>query len=56
LDDTSTNLANINGVIVPTATFGIRVNKSGVLPSLRQAAVVKEDVTLLELKSKQCEK
>mmetsp|Transcript_28418 Transcript_28418/g.68965 ORF Transcript_28418/g.68965 Transcript_28418/m.68965 type:complete len:266 (+) Transcript_28418:409-1206(+) len=49
LDNASTNFANVNWIIVTTATFGIRVDEGRVFPSLWKTSVVEEDISLLEL-------
>mmetsp|Transcript_19749 Transcript_19749/g.54923 ORF Transcript_19749/g.54923 Transcript_19749/m.54923 type:complete len:336 (+) Transcript_19749:583-1590(+) len=48
-DDTGTNLADIQRIVVSAAAFGIRVDEGWVFPCLWQTSVVEEDVTLLEL-------
>jgi hypothetical protein len=40
---------NVNGVIVSSAALSVGVNKSGVLPCLRETSIVEKDITLLEL-------
>jgi len=52
LDDTGADLANIERVIVATASLRIGVDEGWVFPGLREATVVEEDITLLELKRK----
>mmetsp|Transcript_10247 Transcript_10247/g.29204 ORF Transcript_10247/g.29204 Transcript_10247/m.29204 type:complete len:284 (-) Transcript_10247:223-1074(-) len=49
LDDTSTNLAHIQRIIITTATLGIRMDECRIFPCLWQASVIEENVTFLEL-------
>lgn len=49
LNNASSNFANVNWIIVTTATFGIRVNEGRIFPSLWKAAIVEKDISLLEL-------
>ena len=47
-DDASANFHNVERVIVTTG-IGIGVNVGGILPGLREAAIVEVKVSLLEL-------
>jgi hypothetical protein len=48
-DNPGTNLAYVYRVVITSASFSIRVNKSRILPRLRKATIVEKDITLLEL-------
>jgi hypothetical protein len=49
IDDSCTNFANVDWVVVTSAAFRVWVDKGRILPGLRKASVVEKDVTLLEL-------
>jgi hypothetical protein len=49
VDDTGTDFTNVERVVVTTASIGVRVDKGRILPSLRKASIVEENVALLEL-------
>mmetsp|Transcript_16300 Transcript_16300/g.27619 ORF Transcript_16300/g.27619 Transcript_16300/m.27619 type:complete len:243 (+) Transcript_16300:393-1121(+) len=49
LNNTGSNFADIEWVVVTSGTFSIGMDKGGVLPRLGEAAIVEEDVSLLEL-------
>ena len=48
-DDSCSNLADIERIVVSTASISIRVDESRIFPRLGKAPVVEEDITLLEL-------
>ena len=49
LDNSGTDFANIQRIIVTSATLGIRVNEGRIFPSLGKTSIVEEDITFLEL-------
>ena len=49
LYNTCSNFTDIQRVVIASAAFGVRVDESWVLPGLREAAVVEENISLLEL-------
>jgi hypothetical protein len=49
IDDSCTNFANVDWVVVTSAAFRVWVNKGRILPGLWKTTVVEKDVTLLEL-------
>jgi hypothetical protein len=55
-DDPGSDFAHIYRIIVTSATLSVRVNKGRILPSLRKAPIVEEDISLFELRENQfCE-
>mmetsp|Transcript_20452 Transcript_20452/g.30975 ORF Transcript_20452/g.30975 Transcript_20452/m.30975 type:complete len:256 (-) Transcript_20452:296-1063(-) len=47
-DNSRSDFANINGIIVTSASLRIGMDKRRILPSTRKTAIVEENVTLLE--------
>eukprot|EP00733_Pompholyxophrys_punicea_P000866 Pompholyxophrys_punicea_v1_NODE_334_length_2224_cov_2.285846.p4 type:complete len:123 gc:universal NODE_334_length_2224_cov_2.285846:1309-1677(+) len=48
-DDSGADFAHIQRIVVAPATFRVGMDERWILPGLREATVVKEDVSLLEL-------
>ena len=49
LDNSCTNFANIQRIVVTSATLSIGVDKGGVLPCLGETPIVEKDVSFFEL-------
>jgi hypothetical protein len=47
--NSGTYLADVNGIVVATATLGVRVDISRIFPCLWEASIVEKYVSLLEL-------
>ena len=48
-DDACTNFTHIQGVIVTTAAISVGVDEGRIFPGLREASIVEENISLLEL-------